>query len=117
MQYDWIEQYLLPMKGVEVEYKAEWDAILYKIGGKIFAMVGNDKDGNDVISMKLLPEYGIELREKYDDIAPGYHLNKVHWNSMQLNGNVPDDVAKTMLTQSYNLVFAGLTKKQQQNIN
>jgi predicted DNA-binding protein (MmcQ/YjbR family) len=116
MQYGWIEQYILEMKGAEKEYKLEWNAILYKIQGKIFAMVGNDKDGNDIISMKLLPEYGIELREKYEDITAGYHLNKVHWNSMQLNSNVPNEVVKTMLTQSYNLIFEGLTKKQQSKI-
>lgn len=66
------------MPGVEKEYKAEWDAILYKVGGKFFVMVGNDKEGDDIVSVKLLPDIGLAMRDRYEDIKPGYYLNKVH---------------------------------------
>lgn len=116
MNYDWIENYCLALPSTTKEYKAEWDAILYKVGGKFFAMVGNDAAGNDIISVKLSPDEGLFMREKYEDIQPGYYLNKTHWNSIALSGRVPQKEMETMLNQSYKLVFASLTKKLQNQI-
>ncbi|MNP85293.1 hypothetical protein D3C76_1849660 [compost metagenome] len=56
------------------------------------------------------------LRENYDDIIEGYYMNKVHWNSVFLDGNVPEDVIKQMIDMSYNLIFGSLTKKVQKSI-
>jgi predicted DNA-binding protein (MmcQ/YjbR family) len=119
MKYDFIQiqAYCLAKKGAEEDYKAEWDAIRYMIGGKMFAMVGNNAEKEPIITVKLVPEYGAELRERFKDIVPGYYMNKIHWNSMSLKGDVPDDVLKKMLDQSYELIFNSLPKKIQNEIN
>ncbi|MDR2122754.1 MAG: MmcQ/YjbR family DNA-binding protein [Flavobacteriaceae bacterium] len=112
MRYDFIQAYCLAKKGAEEDWKEEWDAIRYSVCGKMFALVGNDREGKSVISVKHDPEYGEELREKYPvDIAPPYYLNKTHWSSLSLNGNVPEEVLKQMLDGSYELIFNSLSKK------
>lgn len=116
MNYTWIEDYCLSKKGTEKEYKVEWEALLYKVGGKMFVMQGQDNEGRSIITIKLEPPFGELLRSQYNDIRPGYYMNKIHWNSVDLNGAVPDDVLKSMLDQSYDLVFRALTKKMQNEI-
>jgi predicted DNA-binding protein (MmcQ/YjbR family) len=111
MDYGFIQAHCLSKKGAAEDYKQEWDAIRYLVGGKMFALVGNDGEGNPVISVKHTPEQGEELREKYSDIVPGYYLNKTHWSSVFLNGNVPETVLKQMLDGSYELIFESLGKK------
>jgi predicted DNA-binding protein (MmcQ/YjbR family) len=117
MKYDFIQEYCLSKKGTEENYKAEWDAIRYSVRGKMYVLVGNDADGNPIISVKLPPEYSLELREQYAEIIPGYYLNKTHWNSMLLGGNVPDEVLKKMLDCSYELIFQSLSRKVQNEIS
>ena len=116
MKYDFIQSHCLSKKGAEEDYKQEWDAIRYTIRSKMFAMVGNDAKGQAIISVKHTPERGEELREMYKDIIPGYYLNKTHWSSMFLNGNVPEAVLKQMLDDSYELIFNSLPKKIQTEI-
>ena len=116
MKYDFIQAYCLAKKGAEEDYKQEWDAIRYTIRGKMFALVGNDAEKNPIISVKHDPEYGAELREKYKDIIPGYYLNKSHWSSLFLTGNVPEEILKQLLDDSYDLIFNSLSKKIQNEI-
>jgi predicted DNA-binding protein (MmcQ/YjbR family) len=116
MNYDFIQEYCLSKKGAEEDYKQEWDAIRYAVRGKMFALVGNDKEGKPIISVKINPEVSEELREKYKDIVPGYYLNKAHWSSVFLGGNVPEPVLKKMLDSSYELIFNSLSKKVQNEI-
>ncbi|MDR2027867.1 MAG: MmcQ/YjbR family DNA-binding protein, partial [Prevotellaceae bacterium] len=111
-----IQAHCLSKKGAEEDYKQEWDAIRYSVRGKMFALVGNDGEGNAIISVKHTPEQGEELREKYSDIVPGYYLNKTHWSSVRLNGDVPETVLKQMLDVSYGLVFNSLSRKIQNEI-
>lgn len=103
-------------KIINKDYKREWDAVRYLIGGKMFAMVGNYKDGRPILSLKHSPEYGIEIQERYPDIIPGYYLNKTHWSSIFIDGNVPESVVKEMISQSYDLVFKSLSKSVQREI-
>jgi predicted DNA-binding protein (MmcQ/YjbR family) len=116
MKYDFIQAHCLSKKGAEEDYKQEWDAIRYSVRGKMFALVGNDKEGRAIISVKHMPEHGEELREKYADIIPGYYMNKMHWSSVFLSGNLPEAVLKRMLDESYELVFRSLSKKVQNEI-
>jgi predicted DNA-binding protein (MmcQ/YjbR family) len=116
MKYDFIQAYCLSKKGVDEDYKQEWDAVRYSVRGKIFALVGNDSEGNAIISVKHDPAYGEELREKYKDIIPGYYLNKTHWSSVLLSENVPEAVLKQLLDGSYELIFNSLSKKVQNEI-
>jgi predicted DNA-binding protein (MmcQ/YjbR family) len=114
--YDFIQEYCLSKKGVEEDYKQEWDAVRYSVHGKMFALIGNDSSGKSIISVKHTPDYGEQLREKYPEIVAGYYLNKTHWSSMDLSGSVPEEVLKQMLDCSYNLIFDSLSKKIQAEI-
>ena len=111
MKYKWFDEYCLSKKGVQKEYKAEWEATRYLIGGKMFAMEGQDKYKKDIFTLKCEPAFGEHLREQYEHIAPGYFMNKVHWNSVYIDGDVPDDVLKQMIDTSYDLVLNSLSKK------
>jgi len=116
MKYGWLDSYCLSKKGAEKDYKPKWEATRYMIGGRMFAMVGGDRQGKPIVSLKLEPMHGEILRREYEDVIPGYYLNKVHWSSVYLDGQVPDNVLKAMLDESYRLVLEGLGKKAKEEI-
>ena len=116
MAYKWLDEYCLAQTGAVKDYKPEWNATRYMVGGKMFALCGGDKEGKPIITLKLNPVFGDMLRQQYDDIIPGYYMNKVHWNSLYLEGNVPDDVVKNMVRESHKLIFESLSKKLQKEI-
>jgi predicted DNA-binding protein (MmcQ/YjbR family) len=116
MRYSWLEEYCLSKKGATSDFKIEWDARRFILAGKMFAMQGGDKNSKPIITLKCEPEFGMMLREKYEHIVEGYYMNKVHWNSVYLDGDVPDDILKQMIDMSYNLIFNSLSKKVQKEI-
>ena len=112
MSYEWIEAYNLKKKAVVYEYKEEWGAWRYMVGGKMFAMQGGDKEGRPILTIKLAPSHGDFLRQQYPGkIVPGYYMNKEHWNSLYLSSDVPDAVVRDMLDEAYLLIWDGLPKK------
>lgn len=114
MKYPWIDAYLTQKKGVISDFKAEWGWQRYLLGDKMFAAVCMDGAGKPYyITLKLEPAEGEFLRGQYADILPGYYMNKVHWNSIRADGDVPDEIVRTMLDKSYELVLHSLTKKKQ----
>lgn len=116
MPYAWMDTYCLSKPGVTKDYKAEWNATRYFVGGKMFAMQGGDKTGRPIFTLKLQPDFGDFLRQTYSDIVPGYYMNKVHWNSLYLEGSVPDDVVREMVDRSHQIVLNALPKKVQKEI-
>ena len=117
MKYGWIDEFLLVKKGVTKDLQPEWNWIRYQIGGKMFAAIC--RDDNDVpvyITLKLDPLEGEFMRKQYEDIIPGYYMNKVHWNSVKADGSVPDDVLMDLLDKAYRIVLGSLTKKKQKEI-
>lgn len=117
MKYEWIDDYLLEKKGVTKDIQEEWNWIRYHIGGKMFAAICRDDDNIPVyITLKLDPLEGEYFRKEYEDIIPGYYMNKTHWNSVKADGEVPDDVMKDLLDKAYTIVFVNLTKKMQKEI-
>ena len=117
MPYQWISEYCLSKKGAIEDYQPEWEAMRYMVENKMFVMQGEDNKGNPILTVKLDPEQGAAFRRDYEDIIPGYYMNKQHWNSILLYGRVPDDLIKEMIDESYFLVFSKLPKKVQQRIN
>lgn len=115
-KYTWLDEYFLNKKGATKDYKVEWEATRYLVGGKMFCMVGDNGKGMQIITLKCEPDFGHLLRKQYSDIYPGHYMNKEHWNSIDISGDVPDDVVRQMADSSYNLVFGGLTKKLQKEI-
>lgn len=117
MKYDWVEEYLLAKKGVTKDLQAEWNWIRFQLDRKMFAAICLNEDNVPYyITLKLNPTEGDFLRQQYEDIIPGYYMNKIHWNSIKADGNVPDDLLKDMLDQSYQLVLAGFSRKKQQEL-
>lgn len=112
MRYTWIDEYLLDKTGVTKDLQQDWNWIRYHIGGKMFAAVCLGKDDEPYyITLKLEPEEGDFLRSQYEDIVPGYYMNKMHWNSVKPDGEVPDELLKDLLDKSYQLVLKSISKK------
>ena len=117
MKYEWMDEYLLAKKGVTKDLQEEWNWIRYHIGGKMFAAICRDDDNVPVyITLKLDPLEGDYFRKQYEDIIPGYYMNKTHWNSVKADGEVPDEVLKDLLDKAYKIVLESLTKKKQKEI-
>ena len=117
MRYQWINEYLLSMKGASSDFKEEWNWRRYLLGDKMFAAVCLNNQGEaQLITLKLEPLEGDFLRQQYEDVLPGYYMNKLHWNSVRADGNVPDDLLKDMLEKSYDLVLSKMTKKKQKEL-
>lgn len=116
MNYPWLDEYCLSKAGAEKDFKPEWEATRYMLRGKMFAMQGGDKYGKAIITLKLEPAFGELLRRQYEDIVPGYYMNKQHWNSLYLEGSVPDEVLRDMIDQSHQLLLQSLPKKVQKEI-
>lgn len=116
LKYIWLDEYCLSKKGVEKDFKLEWNATRYTLRGKIFALQGRDKEGKSIITVKLEPIFGELLRSQYKDIVEGYYMNKEHWNSLYLDGNVPDNLLRDMIDKSYGLLLVSLNKKAQKEI-
>jgi len=87
-------------------------ALVFKVGGKMFAIL-DDKS----ISLKCDPGLAIALREQFPAVTAGYHLNKRHWNTVQLDGSVPDDVVTEWIEDSYDLAVASLTRAQREALS
>mgnify|MGYP002777459751 CR=1 FL=1 len=109
--YLWLDSYCLSFPGAVKDFKEEWNATRYQVGEKMFAMQGEDNTGRSIITLKLEPSNGDFLRTSYKDVIPGYYMNKLHWNSVYLDGEVPEDVLRDMIAESYTIVFESLTKK------
>ena len=117
MKYDWIDKYLLGKPGVTKDLQPDWNWIRYQIGGKMFAAICRDDDNKPVyITLKLEPLEGEFWRRQYEDIIPGYYMNKVHWNSVKADGKVPDDLLRELLDKSYGLILGSFSKKRQKEI-
>lgn len=83
---------------------------MFKVMGKMFTLA--DVEDFVSINLKVAPEEGVELRERYASVLPGYHMNKKHWITVLMDGAIPDKLVKDWIGQSYKLVVAGLTKSQ-----
>ena len=117
MKYPWIEEYLMEKNGVTKDLQAEWNWIRFQICGKMFAAIClDDNDQPYYITLKLEPLEGDFWRKQYEDIIPGYYMNKQHWNSVKADGEVPDDILKDLLDKAYEIVLGSFSKKKQKEI-
>lgn len=85
------------------------EVLVYKIGGKVFALTDPDEFPARM-NLKCDPDRAVELRDEYDSVLPGYHMNKKHWNTIVLDGSLPGKLVKEMIDHSYELVVKGLPK-------
>ena len=112
---DPVREYCLAKSGTTDGFPFGPEVMVIKVGGKIFAFLAWEKNPL-FISLKCDPERAIELREEYEAVTPGYHLNKQQWNSISLDETIFPELIHELIDQSYDLVFAGLTKKIRESI-
>jgi predicted DNA-binding protein (MmcQ/YjbR family) len=109
MNLETFRNYCLDFNSVTEEFPFDKTTLVFKVHGKIFALLDIEKF--DSINLKCDPERSIELREQYNGVLPGYHMNKKHWNTITLNSDLNDEFIFDLTKHSYNLVFSSLPKK------
>lgn len=114
MTFTQIDKYLLSKNGASFDYPFDDKVRVYKVCNKMFALMVDESPLK--INLKCNPVYALELRSLYNSILPGYHMNKKHWNTVTIQGDVDDKLLFELIDHSYDLVFLGLTKKQQKQI-
>ncbi len=114
MDIETFRNYCLTKKGVTESFPFDSETLVFKVMDKMFALA--DVDNFESINLKCDPERSMELREKYAEVAPGYHMNKRHWNTVSVRGILPDQLIFKWTDHSYALVVKGLPKKQQQEL-
>jgi predicted DNA-binding protein (MmcQ/YjbR family) len=85
------------------------EVIVFKVGGKMFALASLD-DVPPRVNLKCDPERALDLRDRYEVVQPGYHMNKMHWNTIMLSGGVPEAELRSWIDHSYELVAKKLPK-------
>lgn len=110
--------YCLAKPGVSEHFPFDEDTLVFKVGGKMFALssLSQWEKGEPSANLKCDPDRGEELRAEYDGIVPGYHMSKIHWNTVSINRDVPDKMVRELVDHSYKLVLSSLTKKLQNEI-
>jgi predicted DNA-binding protein (MmcQ/YjbR family) len=103
------QKYCKSFDGVTEEFPFDETTLVYKVKGKIFAIT--DVESFESISLKCDPDDALILREIYDSVTPGYHLNKNHWNTIRLDNKITDNQLKEWIGDSYGLVVKGLPKR------
>ena len=103
MTHKEVEDYLLGLPGAKLDYPFGEDVAVYKVSDKMFALV-QEKNEPVRISLKCDPKLAETLRQRYETVMPGYHLNKKHWNTILLTGQLPWEDVKDLINHSYNLV-------------
>ena len=107
--------FCLSKKGVTEHFPFDEETLVFKVGGKMFCLTSLKEweKGTPSLNLKCNPERAEELRAEYEAIIPGWHMSKTHWNTIQINREVPDSLIKELIDHSYDLVFKSLTKKVQ----
>lgn len=115
MNHKFLEDFILAKPGSWLDYPFGEDTAVYKVGSKktakMFALIKNGSDPA-VISLKCPPELAVQLREEYETVMPGYHLNKKLWNTILATGQLDEDKLFSLIDLSYNLVIEGLAEEE-----
>lgn len=114
MNIEQLREYCISKPGVTESFPFGEDTLVFKVGDKLFLLTGLE-EGNR-FNVKCDPEQAVELRERYHEVQPGYHMNKRHWNTVYIDGNLNDKQLYGMIDHSYDLVLKSLPKQQQAKI-
>ena len=115
MTLEALKSYCLAKKGAREDFPFDFDTLVIKVETKMFALISLTASPLTV-NLKCAPFLAIDLRRKYSAVTPGYHMSKVHWNTVTIDGTVPDKEIYAMIDHSYELVYMRLTKAQKQAI-
>lgn len=111
MNIETLRDYCLTKAHVEETFPFGEETLVFKVMDKIFLLTGLDQP--DRFNVKCDPEKAVSLREEYEEVQPGYHMNKTHWNTVYTNGRLSDQLLKEMIDHSYNLIVKSLSKAKQ----
>jgi len=103
-------EYCLAKKGVEETFPFDEKTLVFKVMGKMFALTGLEREEFQV-NLKCDPERSVQLREEFEDIQPGFHMNKKHWNTVYFERDLDYKLLCELIDHSYDLVVSKLTKK------
>ena len=112
MNIQQLYEFCLSKKGVTEHFPFDEDTLVFKVGGKMFCLTSLTEweKGTPSLNLKCNPERALELRAEYEAIVPGFHMNKIHWNTIEFNSDVSDKMMCELISHSYDLVFSKLTK-------
>lgn len=110
-----IREHCLKKKGVTEEFPFDEETLVFKVWGKIFILASLETIPLQ-INLKSNPEKAIELREEYEAVQPGYHMNKKHWNTVIVDGSIPNKRILEWIDESYELVVSGLKRSERQKL-
>lgn len=110
-----LHKYLMSQPNAELDYPFGPDAHVYKVEGKVFAIYFKDST-SESINLKCDPVHAQELRTVFSEITPGYHMNKKHWNTLDLKGDLPKSEVHRLIDHSYDLVVKSLPKATKQRL-
>ena len=110
-----LAQYCMTLRGASEDYPFGPEPLVMKAGGKMFALIG-ENDGIPSLSLKCEPLMAELLRQAHPAVKPGYHLNKKHWNTVTIDGSVPETELADMIKNFYELVVRGLTKAARESL-
>ncbi len=108
-----VREYCLTFKGVTESFPFDEDTLVFKVMGRIFALLSLE---DRTLNLKCDPKKAITLRETFAAVTPGYHMNKKHWNTLQLTGQLPERLIREWIGESYQLTVVGLPKKIQEKL-
>lgn len=114
MNIEHFRKYCLDKKGVTEDFPFGEDTLCFRVSEKIFAITSFSIPF--YVNLKCDPEKAIDLRERFEEVQPGYHMNKKHWNTVTFDGSLSEKLLKEMTDDSYNLIVKGLTKKKKEEL-
>ena len=109
MNIEEYRDYCLSKKGTSEHFPFDNKTLVFKVGGKMFALA--DVESFTSVNLKCDPEKSVELREVFQGINPGFHMNKTHWNTVSVNQDVPLNLLLELVDHSYQLIYDSLPKK------
>lgn len=109
MNIEEFREYCISKAGVTEEFPFDEVTLVFKVMGKMFALT--NLDGEWSLALKCDPQRAIDLREQFPAIQPGYHMSKVHWNTVMMDGSLPQKLVLEMIDHSYELVVSKLPGK------
>lgn len=109
MNVETIRDYCLAKAGVTESFPFGGDALVFKVGSKMFALLSTESQPT-TLNLKCDPEWAVQLREEHDAVMPGFHMNKTHWNTITISGRVRTSDVHEWIDHSYELVRKSLPK-------
>jgi predicted DNA-binding protein (MmcQ/YjbR family) len=113
MDIETFREYCLSKKGTSENFPFDEVTLCLRVAGKIFAITGLDSE-QFTVNLKCDPDEALELRERYPEVQPGWHMNKKHWNTVDFEGSLDDNILRRLIDHSYDQVVKSLKKSERQ---